>query len=147
MFTINGNLLNLALEGEFDIVVHNCNCSCVMTGELAKKITLAFPKVATADMHSGTCNFEKLGTWSETDEKTRNGDVFKIVNAYTQFVPGRDLRLSAVVTVFEKLNMMFPGATVGIPLVKESISGLKWRTVKKAIKAVTKDLNIIIVKH
>lgn len=42
MNKINGNLITLALEGEFDVIVHGCNCFCVMKAGIAVEMDRVF---------------------------------------------------------------------------------------------------------
>ena len=42
MKTIQGNLIHLAQNGEFDLIVHGCNCFCTMGAGIAKGIKAAF---------------------------------------------------------------------------------------------------------
>ena len=38
MKIIKGDLIKLALQGEFDVIVHGCNCFCTMGAGIAKSI-------------------------------------------------------------------------------------------------------------
>jgi O-acetyl-ADP-ribose deacetylase (regulator of RNase III) len=40
---INGNLLKLAENGQFDIIMHGCNCFNTFGSGIAKSIKLSFP--------------------------------------------------------------------------------------------------------
>lgn len=51
MDVINGDLLRLALGGRFDVIIHGCNCFCVMDDGIAKTVPSRFfhkPITATA---------------------------------------------------------------------------------------------------
>ncbi len=37
-----GNLIHLALAGEFDVVAHGCNCFCTMGAGIAPQMAKAF---------------------------------------------------------------------------------------------------------
>jgi len=39
---IEGNLITLALDGEFDVIAHGCNCFCTMGAGLAPQMAKAF---------------------------------------------------------------------------------------------------------
>lgn len=39
---VKGDLIQLALKGEFDVVTHGCNCQCVMGAGIAPKMANAF---------------------------------------------------------------------------------------------------------
>lgn len=76
-----GNLLDLAEEGKFDVIVHGCNCHNTMGSGIAREIRERYPQAYTADTkYSQTKNkYEKLGTFSEAA-----AGEFIIINAYTQ---------------------------------------------------------------
>ena len=44
-----GDLIDLAADGEFDVIVHGCNCECIMGGGIAKQIKMSFPPAYKAD--------------------------------------------------------------------------------------------------
>ena len=44
MKTIKGDLIKLAQDGEFDVIVHGCNCMCTMSAGIAKQIKIIFSK-------------------------------------------------------------------------------------------------------
>jgi O-acetyl-ADP-ribose deacetylase (regulator of RNase III) len=44
MKVTEGDLIKKAKEGEFDLIVHGCNCFCTMGGGIAKGIKREFPE-------------------------------------------------------------------------------------------------------
>ena len=49
MQTRSGDLIALAKAGEFDVIVHGCNCQCAMDAGIAKQIKAEFPAAYAAD--------------------------------------------------------------------------------------------------
>lgn len=49
MKTIKGDLVQLAKQGEFDLIVHGCNCFCTMGKGIALTIKQEFPIVYKVD--------------------------------------------------------------------------------------------------
>ena len=49
MKIITGDLISLALAGEFDVIVHGCNCFCVMGAGIAKQMFKTFPEALAVD--------------------------------------------------------------------------------------------------
>ena len=43
MKVIEGDLIQLALTGEFDVIIHGCNCFCAMVAGIAQSIRSVFP--------------------------------------------------------------------------------------------------------
>ncbi|MFZ6679408.1 hypothetical protein [Undibacterium sp. Tian12W] len=79
-----GDLLALALQGEFDVIVHGCNCFCNMGAGIAKSIKKQFPEAYAADQTTLPADHAKLGSYSQA--RIQRGDrQFVILNAYTQF--------------------------------------------------------------
>ena len=79
-----GNLIDMAEQGHFDVIVHGCNCFCTMGSGIAKEIRERYPLAYRADQMSESGNREKLG--SLTMAVVESGDhEFAIVNAYTQY--------------------------------------------------------------
>jgi O-acetyl-ADP-ribose deacetylase (regulator of RNase III) len=44
IITICGDLIRLAILGNFDVIVHGCNCFKTMGGGIAAQIKRVFPK-------------------------------------------------------------------------------------------------------
>lgn len=78
---IKGDLIKLAKNGEFDVIVHGCNCFCIMGSGIARQIKEQYPEAYEADCATIKGDKSKLGdfTFADTD------DGFIIVNAYTQY--------------------------------------------------------------
>ena len=93
MKIISGDLLELAKEGKFDVIIHGCNCFCNMGAGIAKVIQKEFPQAYQADCEVpgkreklGTMTFAKVQISMEmfsddnnnddkTKEKTNDGNV------------------------------------------------------------------------
>lgn len=78
---VTGDLLQLAREGNFDIIVQGCNCFCTMGSGIARQIREQYPEAYEADCKTIIGDRSKLGTATCVNVK----DGFTIVNAYTQF--------------------------------------------------------------
>lgn len=84
-----GNLLDLAEQGKFDVIVHGCNCQNTMGSGIAKEIRERYPDAYDADTRQdqffgANYRYLKLGNYSEVNVYPSSGK-FKIINAYTQF--------------------------------------------------------------
>ncbi len=80
MKTILGDLIDLALKGEFDVILHGCNCQGNMGKGIAKQIKEIFPKSSKIDFKG-----ELPGTICSV--MYPSGLI--IVNAYTQIYYGK----------------------------------------------------------
>src|SRR5436309_9636698 len=84
MNIVTGDLLRLALDGRFDVIVHGCNCQCAMGKGIALSIKNQFPEAYEADLKTIKGDRSKLGTLTVARIE-RPPASFDIVNAYTQF--------------------------------------------------------------
>jgi type IV secretory pathway TrbL component len=64
MQTEKGDLIQKARAGEFDVIVHGCNCFCTMGAGIAKTIKQVFPAAYQADLATTAGDQAKLGTYS-----------------------------------------------------------------------------------
>ena len=79
---IEGNLIDLAFEGKFDVIIHGCNCFNTMRSGVAGEIARRIPNAYFADKYTQKGDRNKLGTWSGC--YSLQGD-FWVINAYTQY--------------------------------------------------------------
>jgi len=86
-----GNLIDLAEQGEFDVIVHGCNCLNTMGSGIAKEIRERYPNAYKADfeymMDEDWRRYPpvfKLGNYSEAAVYGGGRTLFTIINAYTQ---------------------------------------------------------------
>jgi O-acetyl-ADP-ribose deacetylase (regulator of RNase III) len=124
-----GNLLDLASEGLYDIVLHGANCFCKMDDGIALQFALAFPEILHADFLTEIADKNKLGTYTEANV-TRLNKNFKILNCYTQYAyAGFDIEISeffdyqAYEKVLIKIAKQFPHAKIGMPLIGTGHAG------------------------
>ena len=143
--TIKGDLLRLACDGHFDVIVHGCNCFHTMGAGIAKQIAALCPKAYEADLRTPYGDWTKLGTYSMAkiyggSGSARVAGVLYVVNAYTQFNysgGGRNTDYQAVREVFRKIARDFSGMRVGIPKIGAGLGGGDWRAIEKVIAGET----------
>jgi len=86
MKTIKGDLIKLAEQGEFDIIIHGCNCFHKMRSGLAKQLAERYPIVEETDRQTEFGDRNKLGTSSQVIVKSpTTNHLFMVKNAYTQY--------------------------------------------------------------
>lgn len=134
-----GNLIDMAENGDFDIIVHGCNCQNVMGSGIAKEIRERYPQVYSADSvaHRDALDEEGwtpgspiclLGNYSETTDTENARDFnFRIINAYTQvnFVPrGVDhFEYGSFSLILRKLAAVYPSKRFGFPYIGMGLAG------------------------
>ena len=135
METVRGDIIRLALDGVFDVVVHGCNCQCVMGAGVAKSIRAAFPAAFEADRATAKGDRGKLGTFSSA-QIASGGRSITVVNAYTQFhwrgrKPLADYE--AIRRVFNLIRSTFSGQRIGYPKIGAGLAGGDWSTIAAII--------------
>ncbi len=131
-----GDLVQKAKAGEFDILVHGCNCFCTMGAGIAKTIKQVFPAAYQADLATVAGDRAKLGTYS-TARVEAEGRPLTIVNAYTQYQwrgPGPHADYEAIRQVFRRLKQEFAGQRIAYPAIGAGLAGGDWATIAAIIE-------------
>ena len=148
MKIIKGDLIKLALEGNFDVIIHGCNCFCTMGAGIAKNIKSEFPEAYEADLKTEKGNKDKLGTYSNAITE-RNGYKIIIINAYTQHhYKGRRMKADyeAIRSVFKKIKSNYPGRKIGYPKIGAGLAGGDWNIISEIIEEELKNENHVLVE-
>lgn len=161
---IKGNLIDLALAGEFDVIAHGCNCFCTMDAGIAVQMAKTFgcdKFIPESDDFKGDIN--KLGHIDFQERninspKTRGysfkkGENLYVVNAYTQYMYGRNhidgdiepLDYDALTLCLRKMNHIFKGKHIGLPQIGCGLAGGYWHIVQEIIKEELVDCNVTVV--
>ena len=133
MKTVKGNLITLGKKGEFDVIIHGCNCFCTMGAGIAKTIKEEFPEAYHADLETKNGDESKLGeiSWA----KVNDGSLI-VVNGYTQFNwkgRGRKTDYEAIRKVFQKVKAQFSGLRIGYPAIGAGLAKGDWQVISEII--------------
>jgi O-acetyl-ADP-ribose deacetylase (regulator of RNase III) len=131
MKTIKGDLIKLALNNEFDVIIHGCNCQHTMGAGFAKAIKSAFPEAYEADLRTSKGDRNKMGTIS-TATVERNNHKVTIVNGYTQFHwqgSGVLVDYNALRSVLREVKSHFSGKRIGYPKIGAGLAGGNWEII------------------
>ncbi|MGO4260476.1 macro domain-containing protein [Lysobacter sp. TAB13] len=135
MKIVQGDLLRLAADGRFDVIVHGCNCQCQMGKGIALTIKRRFPEAYRADLTTEKGVRDKLGSYSQA-RVSENGHEFVIVNAYTQFHwRGEGVRADyeAIAKAMRSIAREFHGRRIGYPLIGAGLARGDWNTIAAII--------------
>jgi len=135
MKIVEGDLITFALEGQFDVIVHGCNCFCTMGAGIARVIQEEFPEAYAADLVTIKGDRNKLGNFSFATVK-RNKHEITIVNGYTQFHFHGDSVLvdyDAVQSLFKKVKQHYSGKRIGYPKIGAGLAGGDWARISRII--------------
>lgn len=135
MQIVQGDLLALTLAGEFDVLVHGCNCHCQMGKGIALSIKQQFPEAYHADLATPKGNDHKLGTYSSAWIE-RPSHQFHIVNAYTQLHwrgTGVKADYAAIAQVMQQIKHDFTGLRIAYPKIGAGLAGGDWAVISALI--------------
>ncbi len=135
MQTVRGDLLQLTLDGAFDVIIQGCNCQCVMGKGLALSIKQQFPEAYQADLATAKGDPAKLGTISFA-KIDRPSASFVIVNGYTQLHwrgSGMKADYDAIVGVMRAVKSQFSGKRIAYPKIGAGLAGGDWERISKII--------------
>ena len=127
-----GNLLDLAENFEFDVIVQGCNCFNTMGGGIAREIAEKYPSAARVDRSTQYGDYNKLGNWTEFDTGR-----FKIINAYTQYnmSTGEDVfEYTAFALICQKLIHSYGDKRIGLPYIGMGLAGGDKDTIMEQIE-------------
>lgn len=142
MKEVKGNLISLAKEGHFDVIIHGCNCFHTMGAGIAKAIKEEFPKAFEADKETKFGDRNKLGTISlATFQINEKADFLTVINAYTQFRTWRrgdspPVDYTAVDNCFYEIQKQFgyKHLRFGIPKIGTGLAGGDWKVISRIIE-------------
>lgn len=135
MKIIQGDLIRLTSEGNFDVIVHGCNCFCTMGAGIAKTIKQKFPEAFDADCKTLAGDKNKLGSFTRA-EIHRGTISFYIINAYTQYDwrgSGIKADYTAIENVFRQIKKEFSGKRIGYPAMGAGLAGGDWSVISSII--------------
>ena len=168
-----GNLIIKALDGEFDVIAHGCNCFCTQKSGIAVEMVKNF-KTDTFPMETrGKGDINKLGQidfmnfykgkkdslfqdedWYFSFDRKEVPDLV-VVNAYTQYKYGKNhddgeaipLDYRALALCFKKINHTFKGKHIGLPLIGGGLAGGDMDIIIKIMRQEFKNCDITLVLY
>ena len=134
MKTVQGDLLQLAEAGAFDVIVHGCNCRCRMGRGIALTIRQLYPEAYRADCATRAGDRSKHGTFTSADI-VRGAARFTIVNAYTQFEwrGERNADYDAIRAAMRAIARTYAGHRIGYPKIGAGLAGGDWSLIASII--------------
>jgi hypothetical protein len=130
-----GNLLDLAENGEFDVILHGANCFNTMGAGIAREISARYPMAAAVDMETTRGDYTKLGNWTECAVDAGKG--FTILNCYTQHSVSRDtdvFEYIAFALILQKLLHIYGTERLGFPYIGMGLAGGNKETIMSLIE-------------
>ncbi len=146
---IKGDLIQLAFEGKFDVIIHGCNCFCSMGAGIAKSIRDEFPEAYQADLKTDMGDKKKLGTYTMARIQ-RKGSTIIVINGYTQYDfsgPGILVDYTAVQKLFARIKKDFPHNRIGYPKIGAGLAKGNWEVISGIINKEIKGEDHALVEY
>lgn len=160
---IKGNLITLAMQGEFDVIAHGCNCFCTQKKGLAPQMVEAFhtDKFPVESDLSRKGDINKLGTLDSMiylggyNQIVNRGKFdLVVINAYTQYHwreadphTGVPLNYTALNLCLQKINRKYKGKKIGLPWIGTDLAGGNKQTVELMIENLLIDCDVTVVEY
>ena len=135
MKTVRGDLIQLAADGKFDVIVHGCNCHCTMGAGIAMAVRTHFPQAYELDQKTKPADRSKLGTIGQVTVE-RMGRNITVVNAYTQFDYGGEGLLAdydAIRKAMACVKKEFHGKRIAYPKIGAGLARGDWNIISRII--------------
>jgi O-acetyl-ADP-ribose deacetylase (regulator of RNase III) len=149
MKIIKGDLIRLALKGEFDVIVHGCNCFNTMGAGIARQVASKLPEATIIDNYTLRGDAKKLGHFTAA-EIERGKIKFIVVNAYTQYGCNSNkinVDYDAIRSCFKLIKEKYSGKRIGYPLIGCGLAGGSWDIVSKIIDEELESENHTLVEY
>lgn len=122
-----GDIMAMALKGQFDVLVHGCNCFHTMGRGLALSVAKVFPEAYEADKATTWGSKKKLGTISYCKDPILAPGL-TVVNAYTQHRFGTNKPHFSLVAMQRCLDAILlrwgdRGLRFGMPILGGTLGG------------------------
>lgn len=124
-----GNLISMALDGKFDVIVHGCNCFNRMGSGIALEVKNVLPEAYDVDQATTAGDYNKLGNYTVAPISRKDGTVtFDVINAYTQYdiakTHGEDVfEYASFLMICQKLANRYKNSRIGIPYIGMGLAG------------------------
>ena len=149
MNTISGDLIQLAVNGQFDLIAQGCNCYSTMGAGIARAVMEVFPSAFEADRATKRGDRAKLGrcTFAVIAFET---SLLIVVNDYRQFDwrgRGAKVDYAAVRSCMGGIKRRHPGGRIGLQKIGAGLAGGDWLTISSIIEEELAGENVTLVEY
>jgi O-acetyl-ADP-ribose deacetylase (regulator of RNase III) len=166
---VDGDIIKLAREGKFEVVVHGCNCLSTMGAGVAPQMAKEFgcdqfelEKLGPSMHKLGNIDYEYLyfedgKKWTKYPDENGKFAIIRltVVNAYTQYRYGKNhadgdekpFDYQAFTLCMRKMNHMFKGKHIGMPRIGSHLAGGDWEQIEEIIGLELSDCKVTVVNY
>lgn len=140
---VRGNLIDMGIDGTFDIIGQGCNAFCQQNAGIAREFRVRFPKVLEADCSTIAGDRTKMGTYTQHIETiigplttTRELVILNCYTQYTTWDPNDMFDYDALKKVLIAIKQNFADwfkndARIGFPLIGAGLARGDWKKIKQ----------------
>lgn len=146
---VKGNIIELFNNGEYEILIHGCNCFHTMGRGLALALRQRWPEVYEADLTSARGEHDKLGKY--TIATLSDGrEVFNLYSQYRYGLKEVQISYAAIEEGLKSIAMRLQQdddehKRIIMPLIGATNGGADPMFIKQAILSIFGDLNVTVV--
>lgn len=149
---IKGDLLKLADGGQFDVIIHGCNCFNVMGSGIAFAIAQRWPDAAAIDKATERGDKDKLGRYTKAIVNIDARHMpLTVINLYTQYDTssrGEDVfEYEAFMKGLKSIKLAYPRLRIGMPKIGCGLAGGDERLIMAIIEHVFKNGDVTVVEY
>lgn len=171
---VEGDLIELSLQGKFDVCIQGCNCQNTMSAGLAVPMKEAFGTDAFPMELTDRGDYNKLGQIDYHPFFIQDGEAIPffegkliadlspskykrlyVVNCYTQYNYGRNhadgdaipLNYTALEMCLDKINHIFKGKHIGAPLIGCGLASGNPEVIIPMMKSQLRDCDVTLVHY
>lgn len=145
-----GDLIAAALNGEFDVIAHGCNCFGKQRSGIAAQMAKHFgTNEFPMEISDKPFPINKLGC-IDWDTEIISGEPLTVINCYTQYEYGTrkvNTDYEAITLCMRKINIVFKGKSIGLPKIGCGLAGGDWSIVSRIIQSELKDMKSVTVMY
>lgn len=138
---VRGDLVDAALLGQVDGMIHGCNCFCTMGSGIARDVHEKIPSAFEADKTTIPGERSKMGKYTLAKIIAATGKPVFVINAYTQYTywDTNDmfslaaLRSALASVKFTYNNKAAEPIVIGIPLLGAGLAKGNWAEIANEI--------------
>jgi O-acetyl-ADP-ribose deacetylase (regulator of RNase III) len=149
MKLVQGDMVQMAATGEYDVVLQGCNCMCQMGKGVALYLKNKWKEVYEADLQTVKGDASKLGSYTSATVDV-NGKPVTIVNGYTQYdYSNKEVMVNyyAIMSVLTKVKNEYSGKKILMSKIGCGLAQGDWNVVAKMVNDVLANEDVTVAEY